>query len=110
MWWAVGSLAIAFACIGIALALSRSISRPLKDLASYAHKVNEGNFDAEIAAKRNRGPRETQMAFATFTDLVANLQLLDAKTNALAHCDFDDPVLGEPLPGRLGRSLGEAFS
>jgi diguanylate cyclase (GGDEF)-like protein len=55
--------------------------------------------------RRNHGPRETQMAFATFTDLVANLQLLDAKTNALAHCDFDDPVLTEPLPGRLGRSL-----
>ncbi|HVE19932.1 MAG TPA: GGDEF domain-containing protein, partial [Ilumatobacteraceae bacterium] len=103
--WAIGSSAIAFACIGIALALSRSISRPLKDLASYAHKVNEGNLEAEPSARRKQGPRETQMAFATFTDLVANLQLLDAKTNALAHCDFDDPVLSEPLPGRLGRSL-----
>jgi diguanylate cyclase (GGDEF)-like protein len=103
--WAIGSSAIAFACIGIALALSRSISRPLKDLASYAHKVNEGNLEAEPSARRHQGPRETQMAFATFTDLVANLQLLDAKTNALAHCDFDDPVLSEPLPGRLGRSL-----
>jgi diguanylate cyclase (GGDEF)-like protein len=103
--WAIGSSAIALVCIGIALALSRSISRPLKDLASYAHKVNEGNLEAEPSARRNHGPRETQMAFATFTDLVANLQLLDAKTNALAHCDFDDPVLSEPLPGRLGRSL-----
>jgi diguanylate cyclase (GGDEF)-like protein len=103
--WSLSSLGLALASIGIALWLARSISRPLKDLANYAHNVNEGNLDAEPAASRNHGPRETQVAFATFTDLVANLQLLDAKTNALAHCDFDDPVLGAPLPGRLGRSL-----
>jgi diguanylate cyclase (GGDEF)-like protein len=105
LWWAIGSFAVALASIGITLRLARSISRPLKELASYAHKVNDGNLDAEPSPTRDRGPRETQMAFATFTDLVANLQLLDAKTNALAHCDFDDPVLSEPLPGRLGRSL-----
>jgi diguanylate cyclase (GGDEF)-like protein len=103
--WALGSLGMALVSVGIALWLARSISRPLKDLASYAHKVNEGKLDAEPSSRRNHGPRETQMAFATFTELVANLQLLDAKANALAHCDFDDPVLQEPLPGRLGRSL-----
>jgi diguanylate cyclase (GGDEF)-like protein len=103
--WAVGSVAMALASVGIALWLARSISGPLKDLASYAHKVNEGNLDAAPSSTRNQGPRETQMAFATFSELVANLQLLDAKTNALAHCDFDDAVLQEPLPGRLGRSL-----
>jgi diguanylate cyclase (GGDEF)-like protein len=105
MLWALGSSGMAVASVGIALWLARSITRPLKDLASYAHKVNEGNLDAEPSMSRKQGPRETQMAFATFTDLVANLQLLDAKTNALAHCDFDDPVLLAPLPGRLGRSL-----
>jgi diguanylate cyclase (GGDEF)-like protein len=103
--WAVGSSVIALASIATALWLARSISRPLKDLATYAHEVNEGNLDAEPSLRRSHGPRETQLAFATFTDLVANLQLLDAKTNALAHCDFHDPVLREPLPGRLGRSL-----
>ena len=45
------------------------------------------------------------MAFEVFTDLTSNLQLLDAKANALALCDFDNPVLQEPLAGRLGRSL-----
>jgi diguanylate cyclase (GGDEF)-like protein len=103
--WVLGSLAMAIASIGIALWLARSISRPLKDLADYAQKVNEGNLDAQPSSRRNHGPRETRLAFATFTDLVANLQLLDAKTNALAHCDFEDPVLRQPLPGRLGRSL-----
>lgn len=105
VWWAIGSSALALVCVGIALWLARSISRPLKELASYAHMVNEGNLDAAPSPRRNRGPGEIRLAFETFTDLVDNLQLLDAKTNALAHCDFDDPVLREPLPGRLGRSL-----
>ncbi|MEP6659790.1 MAG: EAL domain-containing protein [Acidimicrobiales bacterium] len=103
--WAVGGAALALISIGVALWLARSISKPIKDLARYAHDVNEGQLDVEPSLSRNHGPRETRVAFGLITDLVANLQLLDAKTNALAHCDFDDPVLREPLPGRLGRSL-----
>ncbi|MEY2458700.1 MAG: hypothetical protein QOG30_530, partial [Acidimicrobiaceae bacterium] len=103
--WTLGAAALALASIGVALWLARSISKPLKDLASYAHAVNEGLLDAEPSARHSRGPRETRVAFGIFTDMVANLQLLDAKANALAHCDFDDPVLHVPLPGRLGRSL-----
>ncbi|MEP7113824.1 MAG: diguanylate cyclase, partial [Ilumatobacteraceae bacterium] len=103
--WATTSLGMALASLGIALWLARSISWPLKDLARFAHKVNEGNLDAEPSSRADRGPHETQLAFATFIDLVENLQLLDNKANALAHCDFDAPVLHEPLPGRLGRSL-----
>jgi diguanylate cyclase (GGDEF)-like protein len=102
--WSAGATLLALASIGIALLLARSISKPLRDLAGYAHKVNEGELDAQPPA-RDHGPRETRMAFGVFTDLVANLQLLDAKANALAHCDFDDPVLLVPLPGRLGQSL-----
>ncbi len=103
--WAVGGAALALASIAVALWLARSISKPLKDLARYAHQVNEGELDTELSDSRNHGPRETRVAFDVFNDLVANLQLLDAKANALAQCDFDDPVLTEHLPGRLGRSL-----
>ena len=102
--WALGAATLALGSIGIAMWLSRSISKPLKDLADYAHAVNEGDLDFEPSV-RKRGPRETRVAFDVFSDLVANLQLVDAKANALAHCNFADPVLGEPLPGRLGRSL-----
>src|ERR1019366_5038091 len=103
--WALGATLFAALSVGIALCLARSISKPLKDLAGYAHAVNEGQLDADPPASHLHGPRETRMAFGVFTDLVTNLQLLDAKANALAHCDFDDPVFAEPLPGRLGRSL-----
>jgi diguanylate cyclase (GGDEF)-like protein len=103
--WALLAAALALASIGIALLLARSISKPLKDLAGYAAAVKEGQLDAEPSGGQSHGPRETRLAFSVFADLVTNLQLLDAKANALAHCDFDDPVLREPLPGRLGRSL-----
>jgi diguanylate cyclase (GGDEF)-like protein len=103
--WSLGAAALALASIGIAVRLSHSISKPLKDLSRYAHAVNEGDLDFKPTPRRRHGPRETHVAFDVFSDLVTNLQLVDAKANALAHCDFDDPVLREPLPGRLGRSL-----
>ncbi|MEY2447528.1 MAG: hypothetical protein QOH79_1004 [Acidimicrobiaceae bacterium] len=103
--WGLGTAAVALTSIGVALWLARSISKPLKDLAAYARAVNDGQLDAQPSPSRNHGPHETRVAFGVFTDLVSNLQLLDAKAHALALCDFDDPVLGEPLPGRLGRSL-----
>jgi diguanylate cyclase (GGDEF)-like protein len=103
--WALVGAALALVSIGVALALARSISKPLKSLAGYAHAVNEGQLDVDPPSRHHRGPRETRLAFGVFTDLVGNLQLLDAKTNALAHCDFDNPALNKPLPGRLGRSL-----
>jgi diguanylate cyclase (GGDEF)-like protein len=103
--WSLGAAVLALASIGIAVRLSHSISKPLKDLSRYAHAINEGDLDFKPTPRRTHGPRETRMAFDVFSDLVTNLQLVDAKANALAHCDFDDPVLHEPLPGRLGRSL-----
>ncbi|MEY2433320.1 MAG: hypothetical protein QOC92_3045 [Acidimicrobiaceae bacterium] len=103
--WTLGASALALVSIGIALWLARSISRPLKELAGYAQAVNEGELETQPSRGRDHGPRETRVAFGVFADLVANLQLLDAKANALAHCDFDDPVLSQRLPGRLGRSL-----
>ena len=55
------------------------------------------------------GPARHGWRSSVFTDLVANLQLLDAKANALAHCDFDDPVLGRAAarpPRPVARELG----
>jgi diguanylate cyclase (GGDEF)-like protein len=103
--WAAVAAILSLIFVGTALRLAQSISKPLKNLAAYAHAVNEGHLDAQPSPGHNRGPRETRVAFGVFTDLVTNLQLLDAKANALAHCDFENPVLREPLPGRLGRSL-----
>ena len=106
--WALAAAALALVSIALAVALARSIRGPLKDLADYAHAISEGRLDAEPPPSYGSGPRETRVAFGVFAEVVANLQLLDAKANALAHCDFDDPILTEPLPGRLGRSLASS--
>jgi diguanylate cyclase (GGDEF)-like protein len=103
--WGLGTAVLALASIAIALMLGRSISRPLKQLAAYAHAVNEGQLGGAPVLRSNHGPRETRLVFRAFEDLVASLRLLDAKANALADCDFDAPVLTAPLPGRLGQSL-----
>jgi diguanylate cyclase (GGDEF)-like protein len=103
--WLVLAATMALFSLVTALRLARSISRPLKGLADYAHKINEGELDALPVRRSRHEPRETRMALSVFTELVSNLQLMDAKANALALCEFDNPVLGQPLPGRLGRSL-----
>ena len=102
--WLVGAALLALVSVGVALRLAHSIARPLKELARYADAVNDGQLDA-APDDPERGPTETRAAFSAFAALVTNLQLLDAKANALALCDFQAPVLDEPLPGRLGRSL-----
>ena len=103
--WSLATVVLAVATVGIALRLGRSISKPLQELARYAHAINDGQLDAEPTAPSDKSPRETRVAFSALADLVASLRLLDAKANALATCDFDAPALREPLPGRLGRSL-----
>jgi diguanylate cyclase (GGDEF)-like protein len=105
MTWAALAALLSIVSLGVAIAFARSIAKPLRALANYAHAVNEGRLDADPSDCTHRGPRETRVAFGVFIDLVANLQLLDAKANALASCAFDDPVLQQSLPGRLGRSL-----
>ena len=41
---------------------------------------------------------------------MSNLRLLEAKTRTLAECSFDDPILAEPLPGRLGQALQDSVA
>jgi hypothetical protein len=103
--WAGLAALLTLLSVAMAVGFARSIVKPLRGLADYAHAVYGGRLDADPSTGAFHGPRETRVAFAAFTDLVANLQLLDAKANALATCAFDDPVLRQPLPGRLGNSL-----
>ncbi len=92
--------------IAVALLLARSISEPLRRLAGHARAVSSG--DLELPPLPGRGPKETVVVSETFNDLVSNLRLLENKTRALAECSFEDPVLAEPLPGRLGQALHES--
>ena len=94
--------------IAVALLLAKSISSPLRRLERHARAVSSG--DLELPSLPARGPKETVVVSETFNDLVSNLRLLEAKTRALAECSFDDPVLAEPLPGRLGQALHQSVA
>jgi diguanylate cyclase (GGDEF)-like protein len=92
----------------VALLLARSISRPLTRLEGHARAVSAG--DLGLAPLQERGPKETRIATRAFNDLVSNLRLLEAKMRLLAQCDFNDPILAQRLPGRLGRALEQSIA
>jgi diguanylate cyclase (GGDEF)-like protein len=92
--------------IVVALVLARSITRPLWRLEDHARAVSGG--DLELAPLPASGPKETAVVSDALNDLVCNLRLMEAKAHALAKCAFGDPVLAEPLPGRLGEALHES--
>jgi diguanylate cyclase (GGDEF)-like protein len=103
----VGLLAAAAIVTGaVAVAFARSISRPLRRLAATARAVVDGHLD--VAPLPTRGLPETAIVADGMNALVANLRLMEAKTSALATCDFDDPIVDVPLPGRLGQSLQDS--
>jgi diguanylate cyclase (GGDEF)-like protein len=92
--------------IAVALLLARSITRPLRRLEDRARAVSSG--DLELPLLPASGPKETAVVSETFNDLVGNLRLMEQKARALAECSFEDPVLAQPLPGRLGEALRES--
>jgi diguanylate cyclase (GGDEF)-like protein len=94
--------------IVVALLLARLISRPLRRLEEHARAVSAGNLD--LPRLPPSGPKETLVASHAFNDLVANLRLLEAKARTLAACTFDDPILDEVLPGRLGQALEQSIT
>ncbi len=102
----VETLAAVGLTIVVALLLARSITRPLRRLEDHARAVSGG--DLELPALPATGPMETEVVSRAFNELVSNLRLLEAKARALAECAFADPVLAQPLPGRLGEALNES--
>ena len=82
---------------------SRALTRPLRDLASVARRVQGGEFDLERLPAR--GPREVVTATAAFNDMASTLKAVESTAVALAAEDFAHPELFVPLPGRTGNAL-----
>ena len=95
-------LILAFSFL-FALRVTRSIRNPLSDLERGASSVNSG--EAQVEAITPSGPRETRTVIASFNDLLANLRLVEAKSQALAELDLTNPALDARLPGRIGSAL-----
>ncbi|MFD2089992.1 EAL domain-containing protein [Blastococcus deserti] len=81
-----------------ALLLGRMISRTLRVLAARATQVSEGSLvEVEIA-----GPREVRTVSTALDATVASLRRIQDQAEAVARGDLADPVLDQPLSGRLG--------
>ena len=95
---------VAAISIVIVSCVARSITRPLQRLSRYASAVSGG--DVHAGRSRGRpGPVEVRTVADAFDDVIDNLRAIDAHAFALAAGRLDDPVLAQPLPGQLGRSL-----
>ena len=90
--------------VALVVVVARSISRPLRRLATAATALNRGDLEA-AADTGTGGPVEVEVVRAAFDDLVVNVTTFDAQADALAHNRIDDPALALPVAGRLGASL-----
>jgi diguanylate cyclase (GGDEF)-like protein len=101
--WTIAVSAAALVGVVVSVLVARSVTRPLRRLREHADALRNGDLDVEPLP--TGGPTEIDVTSQAVNDLVDNLRLLEAKTVALAECDFDAEVLAQPLPGRLGQSL-----
>ena len=99
------ALLAAIAVLGSIIAavlFGRSIVRPVRRLTDQAERIGSGSLDID---PRQQGPPEIVRATDAMNDVVANLVLLERKSQALARADFADESLQEPMPGRLGAAM-----
>jgi diguanylate cyclase (GGDEF)-like protein len=89
--------------LGGVIVTSRSLTRPLRALASVAHRVHGGDFDLEKLP--DRGPREVVTATAAFNDMASTLKAVESTAVALAAEDIAHPESFTALPGRTGHAL-----
>ena len=101
----VATLALGAIVVSIAAAVwfGRSIVKPVRRLTDQAERIGGGQLEFEPLDRH--GPPEIVRASDAMHDVVDNLVLLEAKGQALARADFDDPALQQQMPGRLGASL-----
>ncbi|WP_254273264.1 methyl-accepting chemotaxis protein [Haloarcula marina] len=100
-----------FALIGLALVgvvafgafVGRDIRRSLTRVTERAEALADGRLD-DGAESSDRLDEIGQVERA-FTDIQSYLGTVADQADALAQQEFDDPVLDEDVPGRLGESL-----
>ncbi len=94
---------IAAFSLALTLIMVRGIVTPLRWLAKRASEVSDGAIDGDPLDLS--GPYEVAAVTETFNEIVANLAVLDATTQALASADLDSAALTTSVPGRIGDSL-----
>ena len=110
-----GGLAVVFAIALITTILTRSLTRPLKELTLAAEEINKGNYNVELKSKRND---EIGVLTTTVSKLVDNLGAYIGDLNQLAYSDaltsvknkssFD--IAFKELQGRIDRGEKVEFA
>ena len=91
----------------IVVAVSRTVIRPLAQMAQVAAALQEGSLDERVEVA---GPRETRVAALALNNAVDQLKLAEQQALALADERLDDPVFDASVPGLLGASLRRSVS
>jgi diguanylate cyclase (GGDEF)-like protein len=97
----LAGLAGVAALVGI-VAVSRGVTRPLRQVAARAREISAGELRGSPAPS---GPREVAAVSQAFDEVVENLRLLQDQAAALATGDTDNPVLATRVPGPLGQNM-----
>ena len=92
--------------IGLGLAATNAIRRPLRMLAGVASEVSAGDSTARFGTAG--GSQEIRAVGVALDGAAAHLQLAEQQTRALADGDLDHPILSEASAGELGASLQDA--
>lgn len=97
----IGSVLVVLAGLALLLLLERWVTRPLAHLAGAAHEIGEGR----LVDLRQGGPREVRTVARALAAAVGSMRRIREQAETVARGDLDSPVLSEPLPGPLGRTM-----
>jgi methyl-accepting chemotaxis protein len=97
-------LFVVFCGLGlIGLTLGRNTARELSDLADTAGAIARGETDVTVQETDRRD--EVGAVIDSFRETRSYLLTVSRQADALAHQNFEAPVLDERVPGDLGDSL-----
>ncbi|MFP4301980.1 MAG: diguanylate cyclase [Spirochaetaceae bacterium] len=78
----------------VLLIVSRTIERPIMDLAAFSREINRETYDTDVFPRLPRNaPREIRVLFATFSEMVHRLK---EHMRDLEHTAITDPLSGLP--------------
>jgi len=98
---------VALTSLLFALGLARAIGKPLRQLASGAQRLRDGDRSSPL---KPSGPREVRQAMLALNEAEAHIELAERQAGALALGELESPALMETTPGLLGQSLHHAVT
>jgi signal transduction histidine kinase len=101
LWLLFGVVLVGFGLVGVVI--QRGPIRAIKGVARQANAIAEGDLSVDIEA-RDRLDEVGQVQSA-FSNTKAYIETITGQADALSRREFDNPVLDEEIPGRVGESM-----